>query len=155
MLKHTTKPKDINPGIKTKSQHSPRLLETNPKNFQNGLFPRLTFLISISFFFLFFSFPYIFFLVLSFPLFYLLDTWLNVNHSHMYTTCHAMCHPTPDASTSMKFRLFQNPTKFDGVTRFCETNSTVSPFRHLIYRKFPVFNRNYRSTLFLEKLNFS
>ena len=36
-----------------------------------------------------------------------------------------MCHPTPDASKNVKFQQSQNPTKFDGVTRFRKTNSTV------------------------------
>ena len=79
--------------------------------------------------FLFFSFPYFlfffYFLVLSFSLFSPLDTWLNVSHSHKCTTCHAMCHPTLNASKNVKFRLSWNLMKFDEVTRFCETNSTV------------------------------
>ena len=45
--------------------------------------------------------------------------------SHKCTTCHAMCYPTLDASKNVKFRLSLNMTKFDGVTRFRETNSTV------------------------------
>ena len=32
ILKHTTKPKDISPGIKTKPQYSPGLPENSPKN---------------------------------------------------------------------------------------------------------------------------
>ena len=32
ILKHTTKPKDISPGIKTKPQYSPRLPENSPEN---------------------------------------------------------------------------------------------------------------------------
>ena len=76
-------------------------------------------------YFYFFFFSLFFFLVLSFPLFPLLDTWLNVSHSHKCTACHVMCHPTPNASKNMKFRLSWNPTKFDGLTRFRETNSTV------------------------------
>ena len=94
--------------------------------------PFLFFLILFDFFsysfFLFilfyFYFPYFFF-VLSFPLFPLLDTWLNVIHSHKCPTCHAMCHSTPDASKNMKFLLSQNLTKFDELTRFRETNSMV------------------------------
>ena len=39
-----------------------------------------------------------------------------------------MCHPTPGASKNVKFRLSRNLTKFDGVTRFRETNSTVKSF---------------------------
>ena len=38
---------------------------------------------------------------------------------------HVMCHLTPDALKKEKFRLSRNPTKFDGVTRFRETNLTV------------------------------
>ena len=72
-----------------------------------------------------FYFIYLFFLVLSFPLFPPLDTWLNVSHSHKCTTCHAMCHSTPDASKNVKFQLSRNPMKFDVLTRFCEMNSTV------------------------------
>ena len=82
----------------------------------------LTLLISFSFFF---SFFFSYFLVLSFPLFPPLDTWFNVSYSHKCTTCHAMCHPTFDASNNVKFRLSRNSTKFDGVTRFCERNLTV------------------------------
>ena len=92
-----------------------------------------------SFFFLFFSFFFFlffiiffsllfFFLVLSFSLFLPLDTWFNVSHSHKCTTCHAMCHQTPDASKNVKFRMFQNPMKFNRLTRFHETNSTLKSF---------------------------
>ena len=80
--------------------------------------------------FLFFSFPYFVFLFSCFipPL----DTWLNVSYSHKYTTCHIMC-PSPKVSCpispvvlkNVKFRLSQNPIKFDKVIRFRETNSTV------------------------------
>ena len=75
----------------------------------------------------FFYFPYFiyFFLILSFPYFPPLDTWLNVVHSHKCTTCHAMCYPTPDASKNVKFRMSWNPTKINRVTRFREMNSTV------------------------------
>ena len=38
---------------------------------------------------------------------------------------HVMCHPTPDALKKVKFQLSRNLTKFDGVTRFREMNSTV------------------------------
>ena len=57
-----------------------------------------------SFLLFFFSFPY-FFIVLSFPLFHPLDTWLNVSHSHKCTTCHAMCHPTPDTRCLEKYEI--------------------------------------------------
>ena len=98
--------------------------------------PRSLFVVSLSFLlnfllFIFFLFPFLFFLfsfiflVLSFPLFSPLHTKLNVSHSHKCTTCHDMCHPTPDASKNVKFRLSQNPTKFDGLTRFYEINSMV------------------------------
>ena len=81
-------------------------------------------------YFLFFSFIFIlfyfyFFLILSFPLFPILDTWLNVSYSHKCTTCHSMCHPTLNASKNVKFRLSWNPMKFDRLTRFHETNSRV------------------------------
>ena len=89
----------------------------------------LTFFISFSFLLLllFFIFLILFFyfLVLFFLLFHPLDTWLNVSHSHKCTTCHAMCHSTPDTSKNVKFRLSRNSTKFDSITRFCKTNSTV------------------------------
>ena len=48
-----------------------------------------------------------------------------MSHSHKCTTCHAMCHPIPNASKNVKFRLSRNPTKFDGVTRYLEKYSTV------------------------------
>ena len=76
------------------------------------------------FLFLIIIFLLYFFIVLYFPLFSPLDTWLNVSHSYKCTTCHAMCHPAPDVSKNVKFRLSRNPIKFDGVTRFRETNST-------------------------------
>ena len=53
------------------------------------------------------------------------STVLNVSHSHKCTTCHSMCHPTLDVSKNVKFQLSRNLTKFDGFTRFWETNSTV------------------------------
>ena len=78
------------------------------------------------------------------PFITLFDTWLNMSHP---CKCHVsldtpygyhamypsprvpcgitMCHPTLDASKDLKFRLFRNPTKFDWVARFHETNSTV------------------------------
>ena len=76
------------------------------------------------FLFLIIIFLLYFFIVLYFSLFSPLDTWLNVSHSYKCTTCHAMCHPAPDVSKNVKFRLSRNPIKFDGVTRFRETNST-------------------------------
>ena len=102
-------------------------------SFQKRLSPPfLTFLISFSFLlflFLFFFFSlfsfFFYFLVLYFPLFPPFDTRLNVSHSHKCTTCHAMCHSTSYSSKNVKFRLSQNPTKFDEVTRFCEMNSTM------------------------------
>ena len=86
---------------------------------------------SFYFLFIFFLFViflfiiYLFFLVLSFPLFPPLDTWLNMSHSHKCTTCYVMCHRTSDASKNVKFRLSRNSTKFDVVTRFRQTNSTM------------------------------
>ena len=74
---------------------------------------------SLFYFFYFSFFPFFF------PLFPPLDTWLNVSHSHKFTTCHAMCHSTPDASKNVKFQLSRNPIKFDRLTRFHETNLTV------------------------------
>ena len=90
-----------------------------------ALLPSPFFLFDFYVFFFIFFLIYFFFLVLSFPLFHPLDTWLNVSHSHKCTTCHAMCHPTPDVSKNMKFRLSRNSTKFDRVTRFHEKNSMV------------------------------
>ena len=105
---------------------------------------------------LFFSFSYLFiFLVLSFPLFPLLDTWLHVIHSHKCTTCHAMCHSTPDASKNVKFRLSQKGTKFDGVTRFRETNSTVKSVLSSEIYKISDFQQRLSFYHFSEKLNFS
>ena len=75
---------------------------------------------SFTYFFYFFYFPYYyFFLVLSFTLFPSLD------NSHKCITCHAMCHLTSDVSKNVKFPLSRSLTKFDRVTRFCKTNSTV------------------------------
>ena len=74
------------------------------------------------FFFPLFSFSFFFF---YFLLFHPLDTWLNMSHSHKCATCHTMCHSTLNASKYGKFRPSWNPTKFDGVTRFRETNSTM------------------------------
>ena len=48
------------------------------------------------------------------------EPFIQVHHMD-----HAMCHPTHDASKNVKFRLSWNPMKFDGVTRFRETNLTV------------------------------
>ena len=65
-----------------------------------------------------------------------------------------MCHPTLDASKKVKFRLSRNPTKFDGVTRFHETNSTVKSVSSSEIYKIFGFNRNYCFTIFQKKLNF-
>ena len=46
--------------------------------------------------------------------------------TQVHHMAHAMCHMTPDASKNVKFQLSWNPTKFDGVTRFRETNSVVN-----------------------------
>ena len=70
----------------------------------------------------FFLFLIIIFSCLSFSLFPPLNTYLNVNHSHKCTTCHAMCHPTPDALKNVKFQLYQNSMKFDRLTRFQQVN---------------------------------
>ena len=79
----------------------------------------------IYFFFSLFIYLFIYFYFFSFPLFLPFDTWLNVSHSHKCTTCHAMCHLTPNVSKNVKFRLSRNLTKFNGVTIFRETNSTM------------------------------
>ena len=91
--------------------------------------------ILFSFFFLFLFSCFIF------PI--LLDTWLNMIHSHKCTTCHAMCHsskvpcgihrimscvtrhPTPGVSKNVKFQLSRNLMKFNEVTRFRETHLMV------------------------------
>ena len=96
----------------------------NPLPFDFHSFSFLFYFI-LFFFLLSFYLFILFFLVLSFPLFPPFDTWLNMSHSHKYTTCHAMCYPTPDALKNVKFRLSQNSKKFEWVTRFCEMNSTV------------------------------
>ena len=69
---------------------------------------------------------------------------------------HAMCHLTPVALKYVKFQLSRNPIKFDGVTRFRETNSTVksvssSEIKKIFgfQSKLPFYN------LFQKKLNFS
>ena len=49
-------------------------------------------------------------------------TWLSCHVSFSHG---AMYHPTPDVSTNMKFRPSRNSTKFNWVTRFPETNSTM------------------------------
>ena len=43
----------------------------------------------------------------------------------MASNGYAMCYPTSGVLKNVKFILSRNPTKFDGVTRFRETNSTV------------------------------
>ena len=105
------------------------------------------------FFFLFLIF-FFYFLVLSFPLFPPLDTWINVSHSHKCTTCHAMCHPTPYALKNVKFRLSQNPTKFDEVTRFHEMNSTVKSISSSEIQKISGSQPKLPFYHFSEKLNF-
>ena len=93
-------------------------------------------------------------MVLSFPLFPPLDTGLNVSHSHKCTICHTMCHLTPDASKNVKFRLSQNPMKFDGLTGFRETNSTVKFVSSSEIYKISVSQSNLSFYHFSEKLNF-
>ena len=69
---------------------------------------------------------------------------------------HAMCYPTLGVLKNVKFRLSQNPTKFDGVTRFREMNSTVKSVCHPKSTKFPAFHRNYGFTrFFFKKIDFS
>ena len=51
----------------------------------------------------------------------------------------AMCHPTPHVSKNVKFRLPQNPMKFDVVAKFRETISTEVSVRHLKSRNISVF----------------
>ena len=93
-------------------------------------FPSWPLVITMFFFLIFFIF--------FFPFITSCNTWLNMSHlfqvHHMdLALCHSlwephgihMCHPTPDASKNVKFRLSRNPMKFDGITRFCETNSMV------------------------------
>ena len=80
--------------------------------------------------------------------------WGAIWHPHD----HAMCHPIPGVSKNMKFRLSLNPTKFDGVTRFRETNSMVESISSSEIYKNPSFSSgtiptNYRFTLFLKNLN--
>ena len=59
---------------------------------------------------------------------------------------HDKCYPTPGILKNVKFQLSRNPTKFDVITRFRETNSTVkiSSFQP----KLPFYH-------FSKKLNFS
>ena len=56
-------------------------------------------------------------------------SWGSIWHPHdrviWHPHNHAMCHPTPNASKNVKFRLSRNLTKFDELTKFRETNSTV------------------------------
>ena len=67
---------------------------------------------------------------------------------------HAMCHPTLGASENVKFSLSRNSTKFDRVTRFCETNSTVkSVSSSEIYKIFD-FQPKLPFYPYSEKLNF-
>ena len=101
-------------------------------------FPTLPLVISTIFFI---------FLYFSFFLYPTLDTWLNVSHSSKFATphgYHAMCHPTLDASKNMKFRLPQNPMKFDRVTRFCESNSTTKSI--LLFETLYLFFKDTRKT---------
>ena len=67
---------------------------------------------------------------------------------------HAMCHLTSRASKNVKFRLSRNSTKFDGVTRFCETNSTVKSVSSSEIYKISDFQSKLPFYHFSEKLNF-
>ena len=68
---------------------------------------------------------------------------------------HAICHPTPDASKNVKFRLSRNPTKFDGVTRFREKNSMVKSVSSSEIYKILDFQPKLPFYPFSKKLNFS
>ena len=96
----------------------PSLLRHSPALTPNGPY--------VFFFFFYFSFFFFYFIfILLFFIFLIFFPYFIFPISYKCTICHAMCHPTPDASKNMKFRLSQNLTKFDGVTRFHETNSKV------------------------------
>ena len=59
------------------------------------------------------------------------------------------------ASNFVKIRLSQNSTKFDWVTRFCETNSTVKFVSSSEIQNISDFSvANYRFAIFSEKLHF-
>ena len=61
----------------------------------------------------------------------------------------------PIASNFMKIQLSQNSTKFDWVTRFRETNSTVkSVSSSKIYKNFRFFYGKLLFCHFSEKLHF-
>ena len=77
-----------------------------------------------------------------------------MSHSHKCTTCHVMCHPIPDASKNVKFWLSRNPTKFDRVTRFRETNSKVKSVSSSEILKISGFQLKLPFYHFSEKLNF-
>ena len=66
---------------------------------------------------------------------------------------HPMCHATPDTSKNMKFRSSRNSNKFDWVTRFHETNSTVKSVSSSKIYKIFIFSTcilaaNYRFAIF-------
>ena len=121
-----------------------------------GCPPPFAFFFFTIMFFIFFFFS-LFYYLFSFPLFLPLDTWLNVSHSHKCTTCHAMCHPTPDVSKNVKFRLSRNLMKFNGEVRFIiqnienarfSTELNVLPFfENLGFLGFHIFVNLYNSSI--------
>ena len=64
-------------------------------------------------------------------------------------------HSTLGALKNVKFRLYRNSTKFDVISRFCETILTVKPVLSSEIKKFiSDFDRNYYFTIFFKNSNF-
>ena len=88
------------------------------------------------------------------------NIWLNVTcvtplGYHMASYDHATCHLTPYASKNVKFKLSWNATKFDVVSRFCETISMVKFVSSSeIYKNFGFLTR-ITVLPFLRKIEFS
>ena len=145
------------------------LILIHPPNLSTsgGNFPPLS---SMPLVILIFFLTFLIFLYFPFFLYPIFDTWLIVSHSYKCTTWHipcvtplgcmwnphdhAMCHLTPGTSKNVKFRLSRNPMKFNGVTRFRETNSTVkSVLSPEIYKIFG-FQPKLPFYIFFKKIEF-
>ena len=68
---------------------------------------------------------------------------------------HVMCHPTLGVSKNLNFQLSHNLTKFDGVTRFHETNSMMKSVLSSEIYKISDFQPKLPFYHFSEKMNFS
>ena len=110
--------------------------------------------------FIFFYFYYYYFLFLIFLFFYFIFPIISsirhlVQCESFIQVHHMSCHVIPDVSKNVKFRLSWNPMKFDGVTRFRKTNSTVKSVSSSEIYKIFGFQPKLPFYPFSEKLNFS